>query len=274
MWLTSASKFYILKDPAEASARHHVATDGQNPWVESPQKETQDAVTTERVQAPQDKFATSTEPAQLPDQPLTLIHDTSVSSRNQKSQDDSSVIGAVGIEDKIVPMEDEANHVKTEKSDVPSVFCPEQNKIHEYESKVASNELAEKGGSQAKPGEKDPTAAENSELSVNHLSFIPKFAASATKVALEDVEEVKAKGEGFTSIKRDAIEKGILIMTTKPWPKLSQQRPRKKLLQEGSVVQSRELKRPLLQEGLLKENNVNSPTLIPTLIFKLDNLYH
>ncbi|KAK8614632.1 hypothetical protein V6N13_068429 [Hibiscus sabdariffa] len=117
----------FLKDPAEASARHHVATDGQNPWVESPQKvmssdgtavpdidhanvlhcqETQDAVATERVQVPQDKFATSTEHVQLPDQPLTLIHDTSVSSRNQKSQDDSSFIGAVGIEDKIVPMED------------------------------------------------------------------------------------------------------------------------------------------------------------------------
>ncbi|XP_039024261.1 uncharacterized protein LOC120157071 [Hibiscus syriacus] len=239
----------FFKDPAEAIAKHRVATDSQNTWVESPQKvlssdgnavrdiayvhplkvdvgphcqETQDAVTTEPVQARQDmlKFATSTEPVQLPGQPSILIHDTSDSSNNQESQVDSSVIGASGIEDNIVPMEDEANHVmKTENSDVPSVCCPEQNKIPEYESKVASNEanvsnclkLAEKGGSQAKPGEKDTTAAENSELSVSCLSFIPDFVASVTKVALEEVEEVKAKCEDFTPIKRDAIEKEAAV---------------------------------------------------------------
>ncbi|KAE8700143.1 Serine/threonine protein kinase, putative isoform 3 [Hibiscus syriacus] len=181
-------------------------------------QETQDAVTTEPVQAPRDmlKFATSTEPVQLPDQPSTLIHDTSVSSGNQESRVDCSVIGALGIEDKIVPLEDEANHVmKMEKSDVPSVYFPEQTKVPEYESKVASNEvnvsnclkLAEKGGSQAKPGEKDTTAAENSELSVSCLSFIPDFVASVTKVALEEVKEVKAKCEDFTPLKCDAIDK-------------------------------------------------------------------
>ncbi|KAL4281498.1 hypothetical protein GQ457_03G045120 [Hibiscus cannabinus] len=74
--VNSAVNAACFKDPAECSARHHVATDGQNPWVGSPEKvlssvsdidyanvphrqETQDTVTSERVQAPQDmlKFA-------------------------------------------------------------------------------------------------------------------------------------------------------------------------------------------------------------------------
>ncbi|KAG4197158.1 hypothetical protein ERO13_A05G005800v2 [Gossypium hirsutum] len=242
--INSPVNFVFLKDPAEGSAMHFVATDGQNPWVESPQKvlssdgtavpdivyahvlkvdvgphcqETQNTVTMKSAVAPQDmlKFATATEPVQLPDQALTLIHDTSISSSNLESYD-SSVIGVWGIEDKIVLLEDEANHVaKMEKSDVPSMCSPEQNKIPEDESKIAPDEssipiclkLAEKGDDQAKQVEKDPSAAENSKLSVNRLSFIPEFVASVTKVALEEGEEVKAKVEDVAPIKHDAIEK-------------------------------------------------------------------
>ncbi|KAK9001906.1 hypothetical protein V6N11_024601 [Hibiscus sabdariffa] len=116
-------------------------------------------------------------------------------------------------------------------------------KVASIESSISNClELAEKGGSQAKPGEKDPTAAENSELSANRLSFIPEFVASATKVALEEVEEIKAKVKILLPSNVMQLKKGILIMTTKPWPKLSQQRPRKKLLQEGSVVAIKRIK--------------------------------
>ncbi|KAK8490372.1 hypothetical protein V6N13_076389 [Hibiscus sabdariffa] len=73
--VNSAVNAACFKDPAECSARHHVATDGQNPWVGSPEKvlssdgvvvpdidyanvphcqETQDTLTSERVHAPQD----------------------------------------------------------------------------------------------------------------------------------------------------------------------------------------------------------------------------
>ncbi|XWS52178.1 hypothetical protein CRYUN_Cryun11dG0044600 [Craigia yunnanensis] len=236
----------FLKGPAEGSARLCVATDNQNPWVESSQmmlgfdgtavpenayahplkvnvgphgQETQHSVTMEPVRSPQDmlNFATSTEPMQLPDQPSTLVHDKSVSGNNSKSQDDSNANGALKIEEKIVPMEDiEANHVvKMENSDVPSMSGPEQNKITENESKLAFLEssisnclkLSEKGGEQAKPGEKDPSAAENSKLSVNRLSFIPEFVASVKKAALEEVEEVKAKVDDGDSAKCDAVEK-------------------------------------------------------------------
>ncbi|XP_022732489.1 uncharacterized protein LOC111286662 [Durio zibethinus] len=244
--VNSAVSSAFLKGPAEGSARLCVAIDNQNPWVESSQKmlgfdgtavpdnayahplkvnigshgqETQHFVNMEPVQSPQDmlNFATSTEPVQLPNQPSTLIHDISVSSDNPKSRDDSNVTGTLRIEDKIVPIEDkEANHVvKMEKSDVPSMCCPEQNKITENESKIASVEssisnclkFAEKGGEQAKPGEKDPSAAENSKLSVNCLSFIPEFVASVKKAALEDVEEMKAKVEDGASVEGDAVEK-------------------------------------------------------------------
>ncbi|XVE98732.1 hypothetical protein REPUB_Repub03eG0133600 [Reevesia pubescens] len=229
-----------LKGPAEGSARLYVATDNQNPLVESSRgtavpddayahplkvnvgpngQETQHSVTMESVRSPQDKlnFATSTEPVQLPDQPSNLIHDKSVSSNNPRSRDDSNASGALRIEEKIVPMEDKnANHVvKMEKSDVPSMCYMEQNKISENESKTASVEpsisnclkLAEKGDEQAKPGEKNPSAAENSKLSVNRLSFIPEFVASFKKAALEQVEEVKAKVEDHASVKPDAVER-------------------------------------------------------------------
>ncbi|XP_022755398.1 uncharacterized protein LOC111303416 [Durio zibethinus] len=240
----------FLKGLAEGSARLCVATDNQNPWVESSQKllgfdgtavpdnacahplkvnagphgqETQHSGTIEPVRSPQDmlNFATSTEHVQSPDQPSTLIHDISVSSNNPKSLDDSNATGALRIEEKIAPMEDtEANHVvKMEKSDVPSMCCPEQIKNTEDESKVASVEssiskclkLAEKGGEQAKPGEKDPSAAENSKLSVNRLSFIPEFVASVKKAALEEVEEVKAKAEDGASEKCDGVEKEAAV---------------------------------------------------------------
>ncbi|XVF34254.1 hypothetical protein REPUB_Repub18cG0043600 [Reevesia pubescens] len=236
----------FLKGPVEGSARLCVATDNQNPWVESSQKmlgfdgtavpdnayvhplnmnvgphgqETQHSVTMEPVRSPQDmlNFATSTEPVQLPDQPSTLIHDKSVSSNNPKLRDDSSTTGALRIEEKIVPMVDKAtnNVVKMEKSDVQTMCCPEQNKVTENESKIASVEssisnclkLAETGGEQAKPGEKDPSAAENLKLSVNRLSFLPEFVASVKKAALEEVEEVKAKVEEGASVKHDAVEK-------------------------------------------------------------------
>ncbi|XWS28073.1 hypothetical protein CRYUN_Cryun25bG0034400 [Craigia yunnanensis] len=238
----------FLKGPAEGSARLCVATDNQNPWVESSQKrlgfdgtavpdnayahplkvnvghhgqETQHSVTMEPIQSPQDmlNFATSTEPMRSPDQPSTLIHDKSVSRNNSKSRDNSNAAGALRIEEKIVPMEDkEANHVvKMEKSDVPSMSGPEQNKITENESILASFEssisnclkLSEKGGEQTKPGKKDHTAAENSKLSVNRLSFIPEFVASVKKAALEEVEEVKAKVEDGASVKRDAVEREV-----------------------------------------------------------------
>ena len=180
-------------------------------------QEAQHSVTMEPVQSPQDMliFATSTEPMQSPDQPATLIHDKSVSHNNSKSRDNSNATGALRIEEKIVPMEDkEANHVvKMEKSDVPSMSGPEQKKITENESILAafgssiSNclKLSEKGGDQAKPGEKDPSAAENSKLSVNRLSFIPEFVASVKKAALEEVEEVKAKVEDGASVKCAAV---------------------------------------------------------------------
>ncbi|XP_022753369.1 uncharacterized protein LOC111301727 isoform X2 [Durio zibethinus] len=185
-------------------------------------QETQHSVTIESVKSPQDilHFATSIEPMQLPDQPSTLIHDKSASGNNSKSRDNSNATGALRIEEKIAPMEDkEANHVvKMEKSDVPSMSGPEQNKITENESQLASLEsgisnclkLSEKGGEQAKPGEKDPSFAENSKLSVNRLSFIPEFVASVKKAALEEVEEVKAKVEDGASVKHDAVEKEAL----------------------------------------------------------------
>ncbi|XVE71787.1 hypothetical protein DITRI_Ditri10aG0179900 [Diplodiscus trichospermus] len=235
----------FFKVPAEDSARLCVATDNQNPFVESSQKmlgfdgiavpdnayahplkvnispygrEAQHSVTIEPLQPPEDmlNFATSTEPVQSPDQPSTLIHDKPVSGNNPKSRDDSNAAGGLRIEVKIVRMEDkEASHVvKMEKSDVPSMRCPEQIKITEDESKIASVKsgipnclkLAENGGEQAKPSEKGSSAAENAKLSVNRLSFIPDFVASVKKAALEEVEEVKGKVEDGASVKHDAVE--------------------------------------------------------------------
>ncbi|KAK8595797.1 hypothetical protein V6N13_000485 [Hibiscus sabdariffa] len=231
----------FLKGLAEGSARLCVTTDNQNPWLESSQKilgfdgtavqdnayghalemnvgphdqETQLSVTIGPVQSPQDmqNFAPSTEPAQLTDQLSTSIHDISVSCNNPKPQDDSNATGALRTEDKIVPMEDKGvNHdAKIEKSDVSSM-CLEQNKITENLASVECSysnlqELAEKGDEQEKPGEKDPSAAEISKLSVNRMSFIPEFIASVKKAALEEVEEVKIKAEDGASMKHDAVE--------------------------------------------------------------------
>ncbi|XVF70054.1 hypothetical protein PTKIN_Ptkin11bG0130500 [Pterospermum kingtungense] len=230
----------FLKGPAEGSARLCVATNNQNPWIESSQKilgfdgtsvpdnayahplqvnvgphglETQHYVTTEPVRSPQDmqNFATSPEP--MP----TFIHDKSASGNNSKSRDDYNATEALTIEERSIPMEDkEANHVvKIKKSDILSMNGPEQNKINETESKLASPdssisnclELSEKVGELAKPGEEDPSASENSKLSVNRLSFIPEFVASVKRAALEEVQEVKAKVEDRASMKCDAVEK-------------------------------------------------------------------
>ncbi|KAK8475082.1 hypothetical protein V6N11_062176 [Hibiscus sabdariffa] len=239
--VNAAGNSAFLKGLAEGSARLCVTTDNQNPWVKSSQKilgfdgtavqdnayghalemnvgphdqETQLSVTIEPVQSPQDmqNFAPSTEPAQLTDQLSTSIHDKSVSSNNPKPQDDSNATGALRTEDRIVPMEDKGvNHdAKIEKSDVSSM-CLEQNKITENLASVECSdsnlqELAKKGDVQEKPGEKDPSAAENSKLSVNRMSFIPEFIASVKKAALEEVEEVKIKAEDGASMKHDAVE--------------------------------------------------------------------
>ncbi|XP_039063143.1 uncharacterized protein LOC120207797 isoform X1 [Hibiscus syriacus] len=233
-----------LKGLVEGSSTLCVATDNQNPWVESSQKmpgfngtavpdnayahplkenidshdlETPQSVTMQPVQCQQDMLnvAITTEPIQCPDLPSTLIPYNSVSSNKPRSRDHSDAIGAL-TEEKIVAMVDkEASHaVKMENFDIPSMSCAEQNKIIENESETASvdtsissgKKLVEKGGEQAKPGGKDPSAAENSKLSVNHLSFIPQFVASVKKAALEEVEEVKAKVEDGTSLKRDAVQ--------------------------------------------------------------------
>ncbi|WRX34208.1 PB1 domain - like 10 [Theobroma cacao] len=236
----------FVKGPVEATARLCLGTDSQNPWVESSPKmlgfdgtavsenayahplkinagphgqETRHSVTIEPVRSPQDmlNLATSIEPVQSSDQSSTLIHDKSVSGNNPTSRDDSNATGALRIEEKIVPIEDkEANYAaEIEKSNVPSMCCPEQNKITENESKTPfldssiSNclKFAEKCGDQSQAGGKDPSAAENSKLSVNRLSFIPEFVASVKKAALEEVEEVKAKAEDGDSVKHDAVEK-------------------------------------------------------------------
>ncbi|XVF47725.1 hypothetical protein PTKIN_Ptkin03bG0134000 [Pterospermum kingtungense] len=243
-----AANSAFLKGPAEGSARLCVATDNQTPWVESSQKmlgfdatavpdnayahplkvnvgqcreEVQQSITMEPVQSPQDmlNFATSTEPVQSPYQPSTLIHDKSGSSNNSESRDYSNATRAMKIEEKIVPVEDreECHPVKMENTNVPSMCCPQKIEITENESEVASGESsisnclkhAEKVGEQTKPGEKDPSAAENSKLSVSRLSFIPDFVASVKKAALEEVEEVKAKVEDGASVKNDAIEKEV-----------------------------------------------------------------
>ncbi|GMJ07188.1 hypothetical protein like AT5G57610 [Hibiscus trionum] len=240
--VSAAVNSTFLKGRAEGSARLCVATDNQNPWVESSQKmlgfdgtavqdnayghalevnvgphgqETQLSVTIEPDQSQQDmlNIAPSTEPAQLTDQHSTLIHDKSVSSNNSKPQDDINPTGALRTEDKIVPMEDKGvNHdPKIEKSDVPSMCCLEQNKITENIASVECSdsnfqELAEKGVEKAKSGEKDPSAAENSKLSVNRMSFIPEFVASVKKAALEEVEEVKVKVKDGASMRHDAVE--------------------------------------------------------------------
>ncbi|KAL4304282.1 hypothetical protein GQ457_10G005290 [Hibiscus cannabinus] len=234
-----------LKGLVEGSSMHCVATDDHKPWIESSQKmlgfngtavpdnsyahplkenigshdpETQQSVSMQPVRFPQDMLnvAITTEPIQSPNLPSTLIADKSISDNKLRSLDNSNAIGALRAEEKIVAVEDkEANHaVKMENFDIPSMSCPEQNKITENESETAPVEtsvsrckkLAEKGGEQPKPGEKDPSAAENSKLSVNHLSFIPQFVASVKKAALEEVEEVKAKVEGGASIKHDALQ--------------------------------------------------------------------
>ncbi|KAE8672039.1 Serine/threonine protein kinase, putative isoform 5 [Hibiscus syriacus] len=233
-----------LKGWVEGSSTLCVATGGQNPWVESSQKipgfngtavpdnafacpfkvnigyhdlEIQQSVTMQPVPFPQDmpNVSTTTEPAQSPDLPSTLIPDKYVSSNKPRSRDNSNAIGALRTEEKIAAMEDkEASHaVKTENFDVPSLRCPEQNKITEngsemevVETSVSScNKLVGRGYEQAKPGEKDPSAAENSKLSVNHLSFIPQFVESVKKSALEEVEEVKAKVEDGASMKHDSV---------------------------------------------------------------------
>ncbi|OMO91503.1 Phox/Bem1p [Corchorus capsularis] len=238
----------FLKGPVEGSARLCVGIDNQSSWVESPQKmpgfdgtavpdsvyahplnmnvgphgqDVQHSVTAEPVQSPQDmlNFAPSTEAVQASDQSSNLIDDKSVSDNNPKSRDNSNSIEALMIKEKIVAIEDkEANHVaKMEKTDVPSMCCPEQNKNTGKESKTPSLEssnpdclkLAEKCAEQSKPGEKDPSAAENSKLSANRLSFIPQFVASVKKAALEEVEEVKAKVEDDNTVKHDAIEKEV-----------------------------------------------------------------
>ncbi|KAH1107828.1 hypothetical protein J1N35_011596 [Gossypium stocksii] len=234
----------FLKGVVEGSLMHCV-TDGQNPWVESSQKilgfngtgvpdnayahtlkmnisphdlKTQCSITMEPVRSPQDilNVALSPEPVQSPEQPTTLIHDKHVSSNNPRSLDNSNATWALRTEEKIVAMEDkEANNaVKVENFDVPSALCTEQNKITENESKTAlvdtsissCKKFAEKDGEQAKPGEKDPSAAENSKLSVNHLSFIPQFVASVKKAALEEVEEVKVKVQEGASMKQDVVQ--------------------------------------------------------------------
>ncbi|XP_039039569.1 uncharacterized protein LOC120177511 isoform X2 [Hibiscus syriacus] len=233
-----------LKGLVEGSSTLCVATDGQNPWVESSQKipgfngtavpdnayaypfkvnigyndlETQQSVTMQPVRFPQDmpNVSTTTEPVQSPDLPSTLIPDKYVSSNKPRSRDNYNAIGALRTEENIAAMEDkEASHaVRTENFDVTSLCCPEQNKITEnepetevVETSVSScNKLVEKGDEQAKPGEKDPSAAENSKLSVNHLSFIPQFVESVKKAALEEVEEVKAKVEDDASMKNDSV---------------------------------------------------------------------
>ncbi|KAE8718778.1 Serine/threonine protein kinase, putative isoform 3 [Hibiscus syriacus] len=229
-----------LKGLVEGSSTH-----SQNPWVDSSQKmlgfngtavpdnayahplkeninshdlETQQSVTMLPVRSPQDMLnvAVTTEPIQFPDLPSTLIPNKHVSRNKPRSRDNSDTTGALRTEEKIVTVEDkEASHaVKMENFDVPSMSCPEQNKIIENESETTVVEtsvpscknLVEKGGEQEKPGEKDPSAAENSKLSVNHLSFIPQFVASVKKAALEEVEEVKTKVEDGTSLKHDAVQ--------------------------------------------------------------------
>ncbi|KAK8661057.1 hypothetical protein V6N13_051959 [Hibiscus sabdariffa] len=234
-----------LKGMVEGGSTLCVATDGQNPWVGSSKKmlgfngtavpdnayahplkvnigshhlETQQLVTMQAVRSPQDMLNVdiTTEPVQSLDLPSTSIPDKSVSSNKPRSRDNSNVIGALTTEEKIVVMEDkDASHaVKMENFDVPCMRCPEQNKITENESETAfvetsvssCNKLAEKGEELAKPGEKDPSAAENSKLSVNRLSFIPQFVASVKKAALEEVQEVKAKVEDCASMKHDAVQ--------------------------------------------------------------------
>ncbi|XP_039019010.1 uncharacterized protein LOC120150400 isoform X2 [Hibiscus syriacus] len=234
-----------LKGLVEGSSKLCVTTDGQNPWVESSQKmlgfnetavpdnayghphkvnidshdlETQQSVTMQPVRFPQDmpNVSITTEPVQSPDLPSTLIPDKSVSSNMPRSRDNPNAIGAWRTEEKIVAMEDkEASHaVKMEKFDVPSMRCPEQNKITENESETAVVETSvssckkfvEKGYEQAKPGEKDPRSAKNSKLSVNHLSFIPQFVESVKKAALEEVEEGEAKPEDGASMKHDSVQ--------------------------------------------------------------------
>ncbi|TYH57675.1 hypothetical protein ES332_D08G105900v1 [Gossypium tomentosum] len=234
----------ILKGVVEGSSIHCV-TDGQNPWVESSQKmlgfnatgvpdnayahtlkmnisphdlKTQCSITMEPIRSPQDMLnvALSPEPVQSPEQPTTLIHDKHVSSNNPRSLDNSNATWALRTEEKIVAMEDKDtnNAVKVENFDVPSILCTEQNKITENESKTALVEtsissckkFAEEDGEQAKHGEKDPSAAENSKLSVNHLSFIPQFVASVKKAALEEVEEVKVKVQEGASMKHEAVQ--------------------------------------------------------------------
>ncbi|XVE80017.1 hypothetical protein DITRI_Ditri14bG0104900 [Diplodiscus trichospermus] len=237
--VNGAVKSALLKGPAEGSAMR-VATDNQNPLVESSQRiigfdgtaipdstfahplevnagphgqETQHSVTMEPVRYPLDvlNFATSTEPMQTLGQPSTLSHDKSVSGNNSKSLENSNANGV-----SMIPMEDKEDHVvKMEKSDVPRMSSPHQNRFTENESKLASLKssisdclkLSEKGGELAKPGERDLSAAENSKLSVNRLSFIPEFVASVKKAALEEVEEVKAKVEDGACVKSDAVEK-------------------------------------------------------------------
>ncbi|XP_039051277.1 uncharacterized protein LOC120192598 isoform X1 [Hibiscus syriacus] len=239
--VSTAVNSAFFKGLAEGSARLCVATDNQNPWVESSQKmlgfdatavqenayghalkvivgphgqETQHPVTIESDQCPQDalNFAPSTEHA-LKDQHSTLIHDKSVSSNNPEPQDDSNATGALRTEDKHVPMEDKGvNHdAKIGKSDFPNMCCLEQNKITENLASIEHSnsnfqEIAVKGDEPEKPGERDPSAAENSKLSVNRMSFIPEFVASVKKTALEEVEEVKVKVEYGASMKHDAVE--------------------------------------------------------------------
>ncbi|GLT97536.1 hypothetical protein SLE2022_150950 [Rubroshorea leprosula] len=163
--------------------------------------------------------STSVEPVQLSDPPSTLIPDKSASGKSRESQNDSNATGAVAMEEKSVPVEGKEVCLveKIENSEVPSIPSMEPYKVADIESKISSSESsnsdclrpAEDCGDAVTPGKTDACALENSNLSINNLSFLPELIASVKKAALEEVEEVKAKVDDGDSVKKDSIEKEV-----------------------------------------------------------------
>ncbi|KAK9275174.1 hypothetical protein L1049_022435 [Liquidambar formosana] len=209
----------FLRGTLEGSPRFCLG-DNQNPWVESSQKMVgfdgpgtpdygQALKFNPNTAIPENHYPVAPgrrEPMQLLNSSSTFVDDKQVSlttsGYSPELRNDASVTDAVRVEEKSTLVGGkETTHVeKDQGSNTQSISCPEQKKNADSKHDVASPESvnsnclkpAEECGDVEKVGETGICAPlEDTELSVNNLSFLPELIASVKRAALDGVEEVK-----------------------------------------------------------------------------------
>ncbi|PON55978.1 Mitogen-activated protein kinase kinase kinase [Parasponia andersonii] len=108
----------------------------------------------------------------------------------------------------------EPTHVeKIENSDLQAISYPEAKKVGDNSCEVEAVESitsncvkpADESSNAVKQGENNGSVHEDSELSVDRLTFLPELIASAKKAALEGVKDVKAKVEENTNTEKNEL---------------------------------------------------------------------